>query len=442
MALDLISPAAIGASQAQLESTFGITTALDWVETTNDVTGRYDGSCIEPDFFNASLCGIETPLVSIGNRIFVNNQVQLNETYEATVSEVAEPLDFSDSEASLEAINGWVQNSTNDLVDKIVDDVNPAWIILAVNAIYLKASWRIPFGESHTNEDAFGDSTALFMHAVDYFPYANFDGRHAFQLLTFGQGLSLVVVTGTEAVSVEEIEFESKFLALGMPKFKFSATYENSLKKGLQDMGMTAPFETGLCVRSGSCGAYIDVIVQKTVIDVNELGMEAAAVTAIGVVESAPIDQPQEVLVKDPFRFAIYDSVQGLVLMEGRVIKPEYEGAEATLDAKHEDENFWMDTFFVDAMRMVEEADPPVVTEEPKDPDEPTPEEPVEDPDVPDPEDQPAPDPKGATEEPQNTDPGADREPVVDETDPSTPDASQTSSAGYLGASVIECFLL
>lgn len=88
------------------------------------------------------------------------------------------------------------------------------------------------------------------------------------------------------------------------------------MKTSLQNLGLVAPFSGGLCVRQNSCDASIDFIIQKTVIDVNEEVVEAAAVTAIGVIESVPLPTAPKLMQLDrPFQFWIVHN--GLPLFEG-----------------------------------------------------------------------------------------------------------------------------
>ena len=63
----------------------------------------------------------------------------------------------------------------------------------------------------------------------------------------------------------------------------------------------------------------IDKIIQKTVIDVNEDGVEAATVTAIGIgitLLHTYDYEPMSVILNHPFQFFIYDASKILMLFE------------------------------------------------------------------------------------------------------------------------------
>lgn len=249
--------------------------------------------------------------------------------------------------------------------------------MVALNSIYLKASWSEQFNEGHTNEDLFysdGETTnnAHFMHMVEKFPYSH-EALAGYQILqmhfsgdrrTDSTGLSMIFALPLEggnettafASSADVLEaipnLERTRVALALPKFQYESKYEKSLRKALQSLGMEAPFdaerEDNFCIVDGSCNAYIDFIIQKTFIDVNEKGVEAAAVTAMGfALLSAPIHSTDPILFQAdrPFQFFLYDEVEELILFEGRVGNPGIaEGSVAANTNNHAD-NFFQEVF-------------------------------------------------------------------------------------------------
>ena len=66
-----------------------------------------------------------------------------------------------------------------------------------------------------------------------------------------------------------------------------------------------------------------DKVVQKTVVDVNETGTEASAVTALEVCKMSALPQEleiREVYLNRPFVFMIYDNDNKEVLFMGKII--------------------------------------------------------------------------------------------------------------------------
>jgi len=144
-------------------------------------------------------------------------------------------------------------------------------------------------------------------------------------------------------------------VAFALPKFKFESEYKDDLKAALLALGMTAPFEErpdNMCIVEGRCDAFIDAIIQKTFIDVNEKGVEAAAVTALGLsLTSLPPPQAVLFLANRPFQFFLYDEVENLVIFEGQVGEPGVASdSVATLEGNHADPDFWQTNFGIEAV--------------------------------------------------------------------------------------------
>jgi len=207
---------------------------------------------------------------------------------------------------------------------------------------------------------------------VDYFGYSHdalpgyqvidlpFDNSQMSMIFVLPKADGAESVTSTDVISASS-SLQNTRVALSLPKFKFESKYEDELKDALFQLGIVAPFTEG----SGAlCGIFedtegcenliIDKVIQKTVIDVNEEGVEAAAVTMVGVSLTSvgpPPEDPVLMTLNHPFQFFIYDKDEELTLFEGRVGNPglpEDEPQVELLDASHSDSDFWPDNFYVD----------------------------------------------------------------------------------------------
>jgi serine protease inhibitor len=344
---------------------------LVWNNTTTRMTTVYDGACLLSS--DEVECSLEQPTLEIANSVWIDDGSTLRTDYAAIVGSFARQIDFEQDTAG-GIINAWVNETTKGLIESIFPEEAIDAALIAVNSIYLKASWLEPFQESFTNEDTFYsspsrvaavDAKAHFMHKVEYFPYSH-DALPGFQVvqLPFPGDLSMIFVLPLsvepdEAVTSAEVlvalqELARTRLALAIPKFKFESEYKDNLKKAVQDLGISAPFFPGtLCLlENDDCSLFISEVIQKTVIDVNEKGVEAAAVTAVTVVGSAPYEEPEPMLflADHPFQFFIYDTKEELVIFEGQVGNPGIsDTAEpAQFNASHTDDDFWSSTFGVE----------------------------------------------------------------------------------------------
>lgn len=384
MAFDLIYPSATGQALEDMQKVFGYSPddqgaeGLQWDDTASRLTGTYNGDCIVADFEDPTKCEFAEPTIEIANSIWVRKGLTLETEYSAVVGEFARSLDFSIATAG-EIVNAWVEESTNGLIDSIVEDgpLDPSWILLAINSLYLKAAWIAPFEAKHTNEDNFFPSAlrvngeemkSHFMHMVGSFAYSDtaVPGYRILKLDFFGgndsSGISMIFVLpttdrGDESLSTDVLnalpKLESTTVAIALPKFRFESEYRDTLMAALKAVGLVAPFSGELCITENACDASVDIVIQKTIIDVNEHGIEAAAVTAIAVDRgSAPNVNPPPVEFRcdHTFQFFVYEENEGIVLFEGRVSHPEppKEGEAAQLQAKHSDADFWKNNFLVE----------------------------------------------------------------------------------------------
>lgn len=112
---------------------------------------------------------------------------------------------------------------------------------------------------------------------------------------------------------------------LSVPKFTFESEF--NLSQTLTDMGMPSAFggEADFSGMTGGRDLFISDVVHKAFVDVNEEGTEAAAATAVIMLESAapPMDDVVVMKLDRPFLFLIRDENTGTILFAGRVLNPE-----------------------------------------------------------------------------------------------------------------------
>ncbi|WP_437726396.1 serpin family protein [Sorangium sp. So ce861] len=243
---------------------------------------------------------------------------------------------------AVDLINGWVSDQTEGKIEKLVplDAITPETVLVLTNAIYFNAAWRTPFEPTATADGPFekADGTEVtvpLMHANLEMPYAEGDGYQAVAMPYDGDELSMVLVLpakGTldafeaslDAAKVDGIvgAMSEHLVETTMPKFKFE--YELSLKETLEAMGMEIAFTPGVADFTGINAKgqpYIQDVLHKAFVGVNEAGTEAAAATAVIVGdESAPL--PASLALVNPFLFLIRDNATGSILFVGRVADP------------------------------------------------------------------------------------------------------------------------
>jgi serpin B len=278
----------------------------------------------------------------IANAIWANEDYPFHQAFFDAVSAAfdasAESRDFGDP-ATLTDINAWVDESTEGLIDSILDSLDPDLVMLLVNAIYFDGAWTTQFDPDDTRSQSFtrpDDSTVevdmMTMSGVEL-PLGGGPGYLAVELPYGGEAFSMIVVVplGTTArdfaagldrdtwddlvggLAPQELD------ALAIPKF--TLTYDAFLNDALKALGMEVAFMPGADFTGLSPDGdqmCIDFVRQKTFVEVDERGTRAAAVTAVGIGPTSFTG-----LIADrPFVFAIRERLTGTILFVGLVEDP------------------------------------------------------------------------------------------------------------------------
>jgi len=263
--------------------------------------------------------------------------------FDAEVTEI----NFADPAAG-PTINAWVDDKTKGKIKKIVPDVIPEDLVMyLINAIYFKGTWTDEFDPALTRDDAFylprGTQTTCRMMSrpedgqlaeFEYFadddvqvidlPYAR--GFYSMTLVLPADGIDLEgLIAGLDADAwrawTDSVRtHEGRLL---MPRFE--TTFEIELSQVLSALGMALAFSwdadfTGM---RESGGLWIDKVKHKTYVKVDEAGTEAAAVTAVGMIDS--VDPDTFVMhINRPFLAAIREKHSGTIVFIGKIIDPGY----------------------------------------------------------------------------------------------------------------------
>lgn len=282
--------------------------------------------------------------LDIANSIWINNRyhfkkefAQNNQDYFfAKIQEIESP----------EIINNWVKEATEDKIDKIVDaPLNPDLVAILINAIYFKGNWKYELAKEQTEQRPFHleDGTTKnisLMKLTKKLPYLENKEFQAVSLPYGDDEMSMKVFLPKENVQVDEFrkilthdnwkkwssEFQEKEGTVLLPKFQLE--YEILLNNALKKLGMTTAFDSKHAnfkkMITEEERLWIDMVKQKTFIDVNEEGTEAAAVTSAEMVtESFSPDGKFQMEVNRPFFFAITDEKTGTILFIGTISNPQ-----------------------------------------------------------------------------------------------------------------------
>src|SRR6056297_336318 len=252
--------------------------------------------------------------------------------------------DFYQAQKAANEINGWVEKNTR---NKITNLLQPSALssdtrLVLVNSLYFKGDWNKPFREEKNSEEKFTISkkeevTTTFMNGqittwyykdclkeIIEIPYANRDYSMMIILPKNYRKLKWVErFLSVKCMERYENKKEKYKVNLSVPKFKMGSEF--NLKEVFQALGMKDAF-AGPADFSGmteETRLFIDEVIHKAVIDVNETGTEAAAATAVVMRKTSVLMESVTFKADRPFIYAIRNTRDGTIYFLGKVTNPE-----------------------------------------------------------------------------------------------------------------------
>ncbi len=252
-------------------------------------------------------------------------------------------VDFvADPSGAARRINDWAAQETEGRIEDLIPDgaLTTDTRVVLTNAIWFKANWLARFDPALTSDGGFhladgSTVTVPLMHGGGRMQYLAGDGFEATRIAYAGDASMLVIAPaeGRYTEVVAELDFASLSairadlsthqVDLTMPVFSFES--QLSLVAALTELGMVDAFSHPPADFGGISSArddlYIQDVVHKAFISVDEEGTEAAAATAVIVgITSAP--PPASLTLDRPFVFLIQHDPTGEILFVGQVADP------------------------------------------------------------------------------------------------------------------------
>lgn len=287
----------------------------------------------------------EQSSLSVANSIWLKDDenivvqpdfLQINAAYHGAAV-YQEPFDAE----TLNKINEWVRTKTDGMIDGILEQISPDAIMYLINALAFDAEWENPYREHQVWLDIFtkeggGQRKVNFMYSTEpvYLQDENTSGfikyyagrDYAFVGLLPATGTRLEdYVAGLSGEKLYQLLENAEYQDVDVSIPKFAVDYDLQMNDVLQRMGMLDAFDLALADFSNMAACadgrniFINEVLHKTHIEVDEHGTKAAAVTAVGPeCGGMPPDNP-EVYLNRPFVYLLIDCREQLPLFIGTV---------------------------------------------------------------------------------------------------------------------------
>ena len=203
---------------------------------------------------------------------------------------------------SADQVNSWCFLKTHGKILQIVDQLDPLTKMILLNAIYFKGTWKNKFKPEKTQKKYFynfGDQTKPvqvdMMNIETKFNYYFDQDVQVIELPFSKDSTSAVIFLPGKLHNINDFiadlddqkikNYLNKLslinVDLELPKFEIE--FGTMINDYLKNLGMKQAFSNmaDLSGLRGSSGDYIDKVIHKTYLKVDESGAEAAAVTAV-----------------------------------------------------------------------------------------------------------------------------------------------------------------
>ena len=244
---------------------------------------------------------------------------------------------------TLKAINSWVKEQTDGMIENILNEIPLLTVMYLINAMAFDAEWKDIYKERQVRPGTFtaisGAKRDVKMMYCEEYAYLDdgsatgfvknyAGGRYAFAALLPNEGVPIdEYVSALTGQRLAYTLSNSQRIKVNTAVPKFESEYSLLMNDVLADMGMPDAFDSDRAdltkLGSSSVGKlYISRVIHKTFISVDERGTKAGASTIVEIIPSS-LPQPEEsktVYLDRPFVYMIIDLETCIPLFIGALL--------------------------------------------------------------------------------------------------------------------------
>jgi serpin B len=286
--------------------------------------------------------------LAVANTLWTDLTLPLSPAYRDLVKSwpggSARGIDFRGAaEAARQEINADVERATRGLITDLLAPgaVSRDTGVVIVNALWLRASWSMPFERSETRPQPFrtpgGEVEVPTMRTTRRLPYAARDGWTVVTVPAGGGVLADVLLPDGDLTAAEAALDADRLagllaatkpteVALELPRVKVRG--QAALADPLAELGARLLFTVDADlsgITDGEEPLAVDAVVHKAVLTLDEAGLEGAAATAVMMTRLAAVitpPRPVPVRVDRPFLLLVRHPPTGSLYFLARVTDP------------------------------------------------------------------------------------------------------------------------
>lgn len=246
-------------------------------------------------------------------------------------------------ESTKNDINAWVKDKTKGMIESLLNEApSDNAIMYLINALSFDAEWEDIYEETQINNGEFilengGHQDVEFMSSNEFSYLENVssrgfmkpykDNKYAFVALLPKENMSMSdFINSLKVKDLINLLDDKKDIMVYTQIPKFLVEYDTSLNESLKALGIIDAFDSekadfNSLGKSLDGNIFINRVIHKTKIEVNEKGTKAGAVTAAEMeAGSALPEEPKEVILDRPFFYMIVDTEHNLPLFMGSLM--------------------------------------------------------------------------------------------------------------------------
>ncbi len=342
LALAMLTEGARGETLEALETMLGATG-----EQRRDAIAALRGALLAYDGDPAVAVGKELPerpIIHLANQVVVDDQYEPSLAYLDALVDVfdagVQTADLS-SEAGMDVLSDWIKQHTGGLIDKTAMEPSPDLRLVLQDVILLAARWQIPFNPGATGPRPYtlpdGSSVDTdTMAGMESWAYAEVDGWQAIRL-PYVEALHADILLPPEGVDPAEVSADllarvsaaldaatPGLVVLSLPTLDVGPE-KLDLMDILPAVGAPVRCEDGPDLSGiGPGDLCVLQAAQQAVLQVDEEGTVAAAVTEIGVGEASAPMPDHELHIDRPYLFTITHTETGWPLFLAAIRDPRH----------------------------------------------------------------------------------------------------------------------
>ena len=298
--------------------------------------------------------------ISIANAIFIKNEynTSIKKEYKNILTDKYKSEVIYDDFKTPNIINDWVNDKTNHMINKVIDEISPDFVLGLANAIAIDVEWNQSFECNRTTSSKF---TKKNKENIDVeMMHNSYEGKKKYIENEKGKGVIIPyqkykdkelefiaflpnkdVNNYIENLTEDDLEYNDSLevssdkliINVALPRFTYEYDLDNFINV-LKTMGIKEAFDekkadfTNMFTPSDNLrNLYVAKAIHKTKIELNEKGTKAAAVTYIELdKETAAIieEEPKIINIEfnKPFVYLIRDSKTKEILFFGVTYEP------------------------------------------------------------------------------------------------------------------------